>query len=145
MKNNFLCLLPLLILSMLVSVSCESRDGDWESMKWKTDAKMNKERIINVPVSGGTYVFACKNYSRFWLSVVIEDDKYVDIDDEREEYATGEWSSVKIEKNVMTVTVFPNNDNRTRLLEVTPTAGDIFSYFTFNQENGPLLNTLYNK
>lgn len=75
MEDNFLYLLPLLILSMLVNVSCESRDGDWESMKWKTDAKMNKERIINVPVSGGTYVFTCKNYSRFWLSVVIEDNK----------------------------------------------------------------------
>lgn len=103
-------------------------------MKWKTDAKMDKERVIHVPVDGGTYVFKCKNYNSFWLSNVLEDNKDVSIDNKEWEYAIGEWSSVAIEKNVMTVTVSPNDDNRSRLLKVTPTAGDIFSYFSFNQE-----------
>lgn len=133
MKNSFLYLLPMLILSIFVFAACESKDGDWEKMKWETDVKMDKEKIITVPVTGGTYVFKCTNYGSFWLSGVLEDDKDVSIDDVRWENAIGKWSSVKIEKNVMTVIVFPNNDNRNRLLKVTPTAGDIFSYFSFNQ------------
>lgn len=133
MKNSFLYLLPTLILSIFVFVSCESKDGDWEAMKWETDVKMDKEKIITVPVTGGTYVFKCTNYGSFWLSGVLEDDKDVSIDGGRWENAIGEWSSVKIEKNVMTVSVSPNNNNRNRLLKVTPTAGDIFSYFSFNQ------------
>lgn len=132
MKNRFLYLLPSLILSIFVFVSCESREGDWDAMKWDTDVKMDKEKVITVPENGGIYVFKCKNYSSFWLSVVLEDDKEISIDDKKWENAIGEWSSVKIEKNVMTVIVSPNN-NRKRVLTITPTAGDIFSYFSFNQ------------
>ncbi|WP_294480566.1 hypothetical protein [uncultured Bacteroides sp.] len=95
---------------------------------------MDKERVIHVPVDGGTYVFKCKNYNNFWLSNVFEDNKDVSIDNKEWEYAIGEWSNVAIEKSVMTVTVSPNDDNRSRLLKITPTAGDIFSYFLFNQE-----------
>lgn len=50
-------------------------------MKWETDAKMDKERVIDVPVNGDIYVFKCKNYGNFWLSGVLEDDKDVSIDD----------------------------------------------------------------
>lgn len=133
MKKSHLYLLSLLILPILVFVSCESRDGDWEAMKWETDVKMDKEKVITVPVNGGTYVFKCKNYSSFWLSAVLEDDKDISIDNQKWENAIGEWSSVKIEKNVMTVIVSPNDSNHNRILKVTPTAGDIFSYFSFNQ------------
>lgn len=133
MKKSHLYLLPLLILPILVFVSCESRDGDWEAMKWETDVKMDKEKVITVSVNGGTYVFKCKNYSSFWLSAVLEDDKDISIDNQKWENAIGEWSSVKIEKNVMTVIVSPNDSNHNRILKVTPTAGDIFSYFSFNQ------------
>lgn len=133
MKKSHLYLLPLLILPILVFVSCESRDGDWEAMKWETDVKMDKEKVITVPVNGGTYVFKCKNYGSFWLSAVLEDDKDISIDNQKWENAIGEWSSIKIEKNVMTVIVSPNDSNHNRILKVTPTAGDIFSYFSFNQ------------
>lgn len=133
MKNSHLHLFPLLILSILVFVSCESRDGDWEAMKWETDVKMDKEKVITVPENGGTYIFKCKNYSSFWLSAVLEDDKNICIDNKNWENAIGEWSSVNIEKNVMTVIVCPNDSNHSRLLKVTPTAGDIFSYFSFDQ------------
>lgn len=34
-------------------------------MKWETDAKMDKERVIDVPVNGDIYVFKCKNYGNF--------------------------------------------------------------------------------
>lgn len=118
---------------MFIFISCESRDGDWEAMKWETNAKMDKERVIDVPVNGNVYVFKCKNYCSFWLSGVLEDDKDVSIDNKKQEYAIGEWSSVEIEKNVMTVTLSPNNNNHGRLLKVTPTVGDMFSYFTFRQ------------
>lgn len=134
MKKRFLYLPFSLIVSIFIFSFCESRDGDWEPMKWKTDAKMDKERVIHVPVDGGTYVFKCKNYNNFWLSNVLEDDKDVSIDNKEWRYAIGEWSNVAIEKSVMTVTVSPNDDNRSRLLKVTPTAGDIFTYFLFNQE-----------
>lgn len=134
MKKRVLYLLLSQFVSIFIFSFCESRDGDWEAMKWKTDAKMDKERVIHVPVDGGTYVFKCKNYNSFWLSNVFEDDKDVSIDNKEWKYAIGEWSSVEIEKNVMTVTVSLNDGNRSRLLKVTPTAGDIFSYLLFNQE-----------
>lgn len=134
MKKRVLYLLLSQFVSIFIFSFCESRDGDWEPMKWKTDAKMDKERVIHVPVDGGTYVFKCKNYNSFWLSNVFEDDKDVSIDNKEWKYAIGEWSSVEIEKNVMTVTVSLNDGNRSRLLKVTPTAGDIFSYLLFNQE-----------
>lgn len=133
MKNNFLYLLPLLSLLIFINISCESRDGDWEAMKWKTDVKMDKGKVITVPVNGGIYVFKCRNYGSFWLSGVLEDDKDVSIDDIMWEYAIGEWSSVEVKKNVMTVTLSPNDNNHERLLKITPTAGDVFSYFTFRQ------------
>lgn len=41
--------------------------------------------------------------------------------------------AVNIAKNVMTVIVSPNDSNHSRILKITPTAGDIFSYFSFNQ------------
>lgn len=134
MKKRVLYLILSQFVSIFIFSFCESRDGDWEPMKWKTDAKMDKERVIHVPVDGGTYVFKCKNYNSFWLSNVFEDDKDVSIDNKEWKYAIGEWSSVEIEKNVMTVTVSLNDGNRSRLLKVTPTAGDIFSYLLFNQE-----------
>ena len=102
-------------------------------MKWETDAKMDKERVIDVPVNGDIYVFKCKNYGHFWLSGVLEDDKDVSIDDIMWEYAIGEWSSVEVKKNVMTVILSPNDNNHSRLLKVTSTVGDMFSYFTFRQ------------
>ena len=102
-------------------------------MKWETDAKMDKERVIDVPVNGDIYVFKCKNYGNFWLSGVLEDDKDVSIYDIMWEYAIGEWSSVEVKKNVMTVILSPNDNNHSRLLKVTSTVGDMFSYFTFRQ------------
>lgn len=122
----------LLILSILVFASCESKDGDWDVMKWKTDVKIDKGKVT-VPVNGGTYVFKCKNYGGFWLAAVLEDDKDVCIGNNDVENAIGEWSSVNIAKNVMTVIISPNDSNHNRLLKVSPTAGDIFSYFLFNQ------------
>lgn len=132
MKKNHLYLLSVLILSILVFASCESKDGDWDAMKWKTDVKIDKGKVT-VPVNGGTYVFKCKNYGSFWLSTVSEDDKEVSIDNQKGGNAIGEWSSVNIEKNVMTVIISPNDSDHNRLLKVSPTAGDIFSHFSFNQ------------
>lgn len=76
MKNSHLHLFPLLILSILVFVSCESRDGDWEAMKWETDVKMDKEKVITVPENGGTYILNVRTtvvfgYQQYWKIIRI--------------------------------------------------------------------------
>lgn len=48
--------------------------------------------------------------------------------------AKGMWSSIEIRKNAMIVVISPNDGNLSRCLSVTPTAGDVFSSFIFNQK-----------
>ena len=48
--------------------------------------------------------------------------------------AKGMWSSIEIRKNAMIVVISPNDGNLSRCLSVTPTAGNIFSSFIFNQK-----------
>lgn len=130
---NRISLLLYIILSMLAYSSCRSEDGDWELMKWKTDADI-KKGTVDVPVDGGTYVFTCKNYNLFWLSSVLENERSINIDIDKGKYATGEWSCISIAKNVMTVTISKNNNSFERILTVDMTAGDVFSSFTFRQK-----------
>ena len=45
-------------------LSCESRDGDWPPMKWKSDgvSHINKTKDnIEVSQAGNSYMFTCKN------------------------------------------------------------------------------------
>lgn len=132
--KKYLCL----IISTICLLSCESvgKDGDWEPMEWKVDAPAElKKDYIAVPESGGVYTLSCNNYAYFWLSSVFEDDMRIETDDSVDRRAAkGMWSSIEIRKNAMIVVISPNDGNISRCLTVTPTAGDVFSSFFFNQK-----------
>ena len=101
MKN----ILAFLIVGLGFLCSCESRDGDWDSMVWESNdvSNINKNKNIEVPQAGNTYVFTCKN-------------------------------SISIEKNKMNVTFFPNEEYQIRNISIGITAGDIFNSFFFKQK-----------
>lgn len=125
----------LFTMALLIFVSCDRRDGDWDPMKWRTDAPM-VNNVVPVSAEGGTYRFECTNYNSYWLSSAQADGEYFYPDRERNEYKTiiGEWFDVKVEGNVMEVTIAPNDDAANRELEVTPQAGNAFYTFWFEQD-----------
>ncbi len=65
----------LVLFSTIALFSCESKDGNWEAMKWKPAV----EKSINVPESGETYTFKSINYSSFWIDAIVENGKNVNI------------------------------------------------------------------
>ena len=127
----------LFAMALLALASCERDEpiGIWEKMKWKTDAPVKNNRV-KVSAEGGTYRFECKNYNSFWLSSARANGVYIYPDRERDEYKIiiGEWFDVKVEGNVMKVTIAPNDDAANRELEVTPQAGNAFYTFWFEQD-----------
>ncbi len=129
--KKYLCL----VVYAIVFFSCTSKDGDWEPMEWKVDASAYlKKDHIAVPESGGVYTLFCNNYATFWLSSVFEDSVQIETDSTAGSAAKGIWSSIEIRKNAMIVVISPNGGNLNRCLAVTPTAGDVFSSFIFNQK-----------
>lgn len=132
--KSILSLFLLLIFSATF-VACDSKDGDWKSMKWETNIPItNKKHIVEASKSGDTYIFKCKNYASFWIDVLYENGKEIPINPENDGNVKGEWFSVSIEKNIMTVIVLPNHNNSSRYLFVGLTAGDIFDSFSFKQD-----------
>ena len=75
MKN----ILAFLIVGLGFLCSCESRDGDWDSMVWESNdvSNINKNKNIEVPQAGNTYVFTCKNYKNFWVYAIQENGKQI--------------------------------------------------------------------
>lgn len=130
--KKYICL----IIYTISFLSCNSKDEDWKPMKWKADASAYlKKDHIEVPESGGVYTLYCKNYATFWLSSVFEDGVQIELSDSTARSAAkGMWSSIEIRKNAITVVISPNDGNPSRSLSVTPTAGDVFSSFSFNQK-----------
>lgn len=61
-------LLFLLLIFSATFVACDSKDGDWESMKWETNIPItNKKHIVEASKSGDTYIFKCKIMPLFGL------------------------------------------------------------------------------
>jgi len=119
---------------------CTEYDGDWDPMKWSTEVKASKDGSVDVPKSGGAYVFKCTNYGGFWLSSAAEEAEgksatfYADSDGNTWQDITTSWAKVKAEDGVLTVTIEPNTSETERQLNVCVTAGDIFDYFDFKQQ-----------
>ena len=68
-------LLLVMVLALpLFMASCSKDDGDWEPMKWKTEAKASKDGYLQVSPEGGTLTFWCTNYSSIWLNRITETD-----------------------------------------------------------------------
>lgn len=115
--------------------------GDWDPMEWKSDVTMDGH-TVTVPPEGGTYQFTCMSYDGFWLNHLEESVFKTDSNqrittftypDDSHRAIKGEWTDVTVRDNVMTVTVAANETGESRAAIVTPTAGDIFDYFYFDQ------------
>lgn len=128
------------LLSSITLSSCTKDDGDWDPMRWRTEVKTVKDegiRLVQVPAEGGTYVYKCKNYNRFWIADVTEEENgikkvyYHDTDDMNK--CSSPATDVNITDNTLTVTIKPNDTKKTRYVEVTVTAGDIFDTFKYKQ------------
>ena len=120
---------------ILIFTACDKKDGDWEPMKWKSDSGILKKgsSTINVPKSGAIYKIWTTNYRSFWLQEIYEDGKQ--ISPENHEHSIGEWSEIKVEDNMMIVTIQSNDgSNSSRILKVNLQAGNAFSSFKFEQE-----------
>ncbi len=132
-KISLLAVLSLVVLATMLA-SCANRlDGDWDPMKWRTEALVGKGGKVRVPPQGGTYTFTCTNYSSIWLADIMEDGVLINKPNEFQ-HLMGAWSDSKTEKNLLTVTIQPNATGKQRVLEVSPTAGDIFARFVFEQQ-----------
>lgn len=131
MKSKFIYATLALLLLLL---SCESRDGDWDPMVWESNnvSNINKNKNIEVLQAGNTYAFTCKNYESFWVYAIQENGKQI----EEPHYNKYEDNniSISIEKNKMNVTVFPNEGYQIRNISIGVTAGDIFDSFIFKQK-----------
>lgn len=128
----------LLLITSVMLFSCEGKDGDWDPMIWESNdvSTINKNKNIEVPQVGITYVFTCKNYKNFWVYAIQENGKQIGetqlfIDCKKYEDNN---ISISIEKNKMNITVFPNEGHQIRDISIGVTAGDIFDSFDFKQK-----------
>lgn len=149
-KNTFIFSLALLLFALCNS-SCDSLDGDWDTMEWQKvvteKVKANGESCYLIPIQGGTYQFKCKNYESFWISharilgspLWNEKGNYIypetgDGIGNTYQNLSAEGIRVSIEGNTVNV-IFDENQSFAKFVEVTVTAGDIFDTFRFVQDS----------
>ena len=135
MKTGNLFKILLLIIFATTFIACESeeKDGDWEAMKWETNASNINKNKIEVPKEGGVYVIKCTNYKSFWINALSESGESLSISYEDEKIER-EWYSIKIDDgNTMTVSILSNSSDDNRTLEIGIQAGDVFDSFLFEQ------------
>ena len=138
MKKKLL-LFVLMVLPFFIA-ACSKEDGDWEPMKWRTEAKKASDGYIHLPPEGGTFVFYCKNYSFFWITLVTEAEPNADAknfvpayDDHEDLSITSNWLTATREGNMLTVTILPTTTDSNRFMTVSVSAGDVFDKFSFKQ------------
>ena len=142
--QKLLQMLLILVFAVITLNSCEKQrlDGDWDPMEWNDEnglARVNN--VYQVPASGGSYKFHCKNYSVFWISSIEEDGQFFVPDLENNDWKDlfGQWSRVQcLPDGDLVITFEPlsfysSASNRT--MNICVTAGDIFDYFRFVQKN----------
>ena len=136
MKTGNLFKILLLIIFATTFIACESeeKDGDWEAMKWETNASNINKNKIEVPNEGGVYVIKCTNYKSFWINALSESGESLSISYEDEKIER-EWYSIKInDGNTMTVSILSNSSDDNRTLEIGIQAGNAFDSFLFEQK-----------
>lgn len=133
MKNvKFFKVLLIAVFAVAGMAACsEELDGGWDPMEWSAEGGVGKDGSISVPAAGGTYTFACKNYGGIWLSDIRVGGELLEYDGFY--HAQGKWISIDTDKNILTVTISPNDSGEARTATVGVTAGDIFDYFDFKQ------------
>ena len=135
MKTGNLFKILLLIIFATTFIACESeeKEGDWEAMKWETNASNINKNKIEVPKEGGVYVIKCTNYKSFWINALSESGESLSISYEDEKIER-EWYSIKIDDgNTMTVSILSNSSDDNRTLEIGIQAENAFDSFLFEQ------------
>lgn len=132
-------LLLVMVLALpLFMASCSKDDGDWEPMKWKTEAKASSDGYIHMPPEGGTLVFWCVNYNSIWLCDMTESvaggtDKNTFRGTGKLDSIKSNWMTAKSEGNKLTITVEPTTSDGNRFMEMTVENGDAFDQFKIKQ------------
>ena len=134
--------LVFILFSLLVITSCDSEDGDWESMKWNStnyeQIKVNKSEAYAVPAQGGVYTFKCKNYSGFWVCSIAETidgiTSYLENQDNSQAHYLTDFCETECDGYTLTVTIYPNGSTLPHFINVEVEAGDAFSDVSFYQE-----------
>lgn len=144
MRQTFILLAAIL---MICSCSSESKEGDWEKMKWSADTAVTKEKgVYMVSPDGETISFTCKNYKGPWISgAFLADGTTIYPDEGQFIKLDGEWFTASISGNKLTVVFSKNEEQDPRGCTLVVTAGDIFYTFKFSQPTispVPLTSTL---
>ena len=134
LKKNLLLTLLAVFSLLAITTSCEKT----EPMHLVSDTNLKGQNTISVPAEGGTIHVTCTNYESFWFS---ENSVTVDGQPFKAPNSTAispvlstPWLKAAVKKNVMTVVVEPNTTSKVRTTRFEITAGDIFSWLTFEQE-----------
>ena len=134
LKKNLLLTLLAVFSLLAITTSCEKT----EPMHLVSDTNLKGQNTILVPAEGGTIHVTCTNYESFWFS---ENSVTVDGQPFKAPNSTAispvlstPWLKAAVNKNVMTVVVEPNTTSKVRTTRFEITAGDIFSWLTFEQE-----------
>ena len=138
LKKNLLLTLLAVFSLLAITTSCEKTTWEWEPMQLVSDTNLKGQNTISVPAEGGTIHVTCTNYESFWFS---ENSVTVDGQPFKAPNSTAispvlstPWLKAAVNKNVMTVVVEPNTTSKVRTTRFEITAGDIFSWLTFEQE-----------
>ena len=134
LKKNLLLALLAVFSLLAITTSCEKT----EPMHLVSDTNLKGQNTISVPAEGGTIHVSCTNYESFWFSensVTVDGQPFKDPNSKAiGSILSTPWLKAIVNKNVMTVVVEPNTTSKVRTTRFEITAGDIFSWLTFEQE-----------
>ena len=134
LKKNLLLTLLAVFSLLAITTSCEKT----EPMHLVSDTNLKGQNTISVPAEGGTIHVTCTNYESFWFSqnsVTVDGQPFkVPNSTAISPVLSTPWLKAAVNKNVMTVVVEPNTTSKVRTTRFEITAGDIFSWLTFEQE-----------
>ena len=138
LKKNLLLTLLAVFSFLTITTSCEKTIWEWEPMHLVSDTNLKGQNTISVPAEGGTIHVSCTNYESFWFSensVTVDGQPFKDPNSKAiGSILSAPWLKAIVNKNVMTVVVEPNTTSKVRTTRFEITAGDIFSWLTFEQE-----------
>ena len=138
LKKNLLLTLLAVFSLLAITTSCEKTTWEWEPMQLVSDTNLKGQNTISVPAEGGTIHVTCTNYESFSVdqySVTVDKQPFKDPNSTTiSPVSLTPWLKTTVNKNVMTVVVEPNTTSKVRTTRFEITAGDIFSWLTFEQE-----------
>ena len=134
LKKNLLLTLLAVFSLLAITTSCEKT----EPMHLVSDTNLKGQNTIPVPAEGGTIHVTCTNYESFSVdqySFTVDGQPFkVPNSTAISPVLSTPWLKAAVNKNVMTLVVEPNTTSKVRTTRFEITAGDIFSWLTFEQE-----------